>query len=219
MTLTLGRRLPGPGTRLARAGSDVRFRRLRVHEMWTGGPRLALRLALGANLWFLTIGRADQESQFGALNLPAPSLVGRSNDWLNTAGKALTFERGRVYVVEFWTFGCINCQHNLPAYARWQKRFAREKLTLIGIHTPETGAERKRENVIRQVAKLGITYPVLLDQEASNWRRWRQSVWPTVFLVDKQGQVRYRWIGELAWEQARGEEVMTGCIEKLLREP
>ncbi len=66
---------------------------------------------------------------------------------------------------------------------------------------------------------LTITYPVLLDPKAVNWRQWRQSVWPTVFLVDKRGHVRFRWIGELAWQQARGEETMTGCIEKLLREP
>ncbi len=188
-------------------------------EIWAGERGLASHLALGVSLLALNASHAEEQSQFLALDVPAPSLVGQTNDWLNTDGKGLSFERGRVYVVEFWTFGCINCQRNLPAYARWQKRFAKEKVTLVGIHTPETDAEKKRANVVQQVKKLGITYPVLLDQEAVNWRRWRQAVWPTMFLVDKHGHVRYRWVGELAWRQARGEETMAGSIEKLLREP
>jgi thiol-disulfide isomerase/thioredoxin len=153
-----------------------------------------------------------------AMNLPAPKLAGHDSDWLNTLGKKLEFEKGRVYVVEFWTFGCINCQRNLPAYARWQKRFERDNLTIIGIHTPETADEKKSENVIEQVKKLGITYPVLLDQSAVNWRKWQQQFWPTVYLVDKRGRVRYRWLGELEWQNAGGEGKMTKAIEKLLAE-
>jgi hypothetical protein len=171
------------------------------------------------NLLFLVGACAAEEKQFCAMDLPAPLLVGRTNDWLNTGAKALTLERGRVYVVEFWTFGCINCQRNLAGYERWQRRFAKDRFELIGIHTPETEAEKRRENVVRQVAKLGITYPILLDTEGSNWRQWRQAIWPTVFLVDKRVQVRYRWIGELGWQGARGEELMAGYIERLLREP
>lgn len=152
-------------------------------------------------------------------NLPAPALAGEPRDWLNTGGKKLNFLKGRVYVVEFWTFGCINCQRNLPAYARWQKKFAGKNVTVIGIHTPETDAEKKRENVIEQVKKLGITYPVLLDQQMTNWKRWEQGVWPTVYVVDKRGQARFRWLGELDWQHAGGEEKMAACIEQLLREP
>jgi thiol-disulfide isomerase/thioredoxin len=154
-----------------------------------------------------------------AMNLPAPKLAGNERDWLNTGGKKLEFERGRVYVVEFWTFGCINCQHNLAAYARWQKRFEKEGLTIIGIHSPETEAEKKTENVIEQVKKLGITYPVLLDQSLVNWTNWKQEFWPAIYLVDKRGQVRYRWLGELEWKNAGGEATMGKAIEKLLSEP
>jgi len=154
-----------------------------------------------------------------AFNLPAPLLAGEARDWLNTDGKKLDFQKSRVYVVEFWTFGCINCQRNLPSYTRWQKKFTGKNLTIIGIHTPETDAEKKRENVIAQVKKLGITYPVLLDQQATNWHRWEQQLWPTVYLVDKHGRARFRWLGELAWKGARGEEEMAARIEQLLREP
>ena len=89
---------------------------------------------------------------------------------------------------------------------------------MIGVHTPETDAEKKAENVRERVKKLGITYPVLLDQRAENWGRWRQQIWPTVYLVDKRGNVRYRWVGELEWQKAGGEERMTKCLEYLLRE-
>jgi thiol-disulfide isomerase/thioredoxin len=154
-----------------------------------------------------------------AFALPAPALAGEADDWLNTGGKKLEFQKGRVYVVGFWTYGCINCQRNLPSYARWQNRFARKQVTLLGIHTPETDAEKKRENVIQQVKKLGITYPVLLDPKAANWKRWEQRCWPTVYLVDKRGQVRYRWLGELDWQHAGGEAKMAACVEQLLREP
>jgi thiol-disulfide isomerase/thioredoxin len=180
-----------------------------------GRPRLAWAAA-----WFLlTCAWADQGTQFQLMNLPMPPLAGETQDWLNTEGKAVEIEKSRIYVIEFWTFGCVNCQRNLPIYARWQKRFAGDKVTLIGIHTPETAAEKKRENVVRQVKKLGITYPVLLDQKAFNWERWQQRIWPTVFLVDKHGRVRCRWTGELEWQRAGGEEFMARQIRRLLDEP
>jgi thiol-disulfide isomerase/thioredoxin len=150
---------------------------------------------------------------------PAPKLSSKVEDWLNTDGKKLEFERGRVYVVQFWTFGCINCLRNLPAYGRWQERYAAHRLTIIGVHTPETKAEKQTENVYAQVKKLGITYPVLLDQAAVNWNAWQQQVWPTIYLVDKRGKLRYRWVGELEWQNAGGEAKMSKCIEKLLAEP
>jgi thiol-disulfide isomerase/thioredoxin len=175
-------------------------------------------LWVGAMLLGPVSAHGQEGAQPAAFDLPAPAFAGSPQDWLNTEGKALSLEKGRVYVVEFWTFGCINCQRNLPAYARWQKRFARNTFTLIGVHTPETAAEKKRENVLAQVTKLEITYPVLLDLGATNWNRWRQAVWPTVFLVDKRGHVRYRWLGELDWQHAGGEAKMASRIEQLLQE-
>jgi thiol-disulfide isomerase/thioredoxin len=182
------------------------------------GSRVPIWVALWA--WSTLAQDAQQDSARPyAFNLPAPALVGEACDWLNTGGKKLDFQRGRVYVVEFWTYGCSNCQRNLPSYARWQKRFAQKGVTLIGIHTPETEAEKKTGNVIQQVKQLGITYPVLLDQKGTNWNRWHQRCWPAVYLVDKHGKARYRWLGELDWQQAGGEEKMARCIERLLREP
>jgi len=112
----------------------------------------------------------------------------------------------------------VNCQRNLPSYGRWQKEFEKESVEIIGIHTPETPSERIPENVERKVKELKITYPVLLDTEAENWKRWGQQWWPTVYLLDAQGRVRYRWLGELEYEGAGGEARMGSFIKRLLAE-
>jgi thiol-disulfide isomerase/thioredoxin len=148
-----------------------------------------------------------------------PELVG--GPWLNTPKEApikLADRKGKVTVVEYWTFGCINCRRNLPSYARWQKRFEGRDVEIIGIHTPETDEEKVDANVVKKTKELGITYPVLLDQKGENWKRWEQRWWPTVYLMDKQGRVRYRWEGELDWKKAGGERIMGDLIERLLRE-
>ncbi len=91
-------------------------------------------------------------------------------------------------------------------------------MLLIGVHTPETDEERVTENVRRHVKERGITYPVLLDTDGTNWRRWEQQYWPTVYLIDKRGRARYRWAGELEYKRAGGTAIMGRLIESLLRE-
>jgi thiol-disulfide isomerase/thioredoxin len=174
-------------------------------------PWLCL-LALGAG----AAGQGDPATLGGP---PAPALVG--NAWLNlTNGGRLSLasRKGKVTVVHFWTFDCINCKHNLPYYLRWRRRFAVEGLEVIGIHTPETAPERDAANVARKVKELGIDYPVLLDPERVNWDRWQQRYWPAIYLLDKQGRVRYCWEGELEYQDAGGNGKMTSLIEGLLRE-
>ena len=151
--------------------------------------------------------------------MDAPGLLGSTSDWLNTGGKELDIEAGKVHVVHFWAFGCINCKRNLPAYARWARRLADDGLVVIGIHSPETERERQRENLVEAVREERITYPVLVDGQLRNWHRWKQRWWPTVYLVDKSGKVRYAWYGELEWENAGGTRLMQGFIQDLLREP
>jgi thiol-disulfide isomerase/thioredoxin len=151
--------------------------------------------------------------------VPAPELVGES--WLNVAADArpsLAARKGKVTVVHFWTFGCINCKRNLPFYTEWQKRFSGRGLEIIGIHTPETAEEKDMANVGKKVKEYGITYPVLFDRESENWKRWQQRYWPAVYLVDKQGRARFVWEGELEYQNAGGNLKMIGLIESLLRE-
>ena len=102
-------------------------------------------------------------------------------------------------------------------------------MLIIGVHTPETKEERNADNVAKEVKRQGITYPVLIDpvgvtypvrpdQGGENWTRWHQAIWPAVYLIDKKGQVRYGWEGELDWQGAGGEAKMAQRIEELLKE-
>jgi hypothetical protein len=90
---------------------------------------------------------------------------------------------------------------------------------MLSIHTPETEGEKNPDNVAQSLKKWKITYPVLLDRENKNWLRWQQQYWPTAYLIDKRGHVRYYWIGELEWNRAGGEKIMERYIQKLLNEP
>jgi thiol-disulfide isomerase/thioredoxin len=151
--------------------------------------------------------------------IAAPELTG--TEWLNMPHDEplkLAARRGKVTVLHFWTFGCINCKRNLPAYARWQRMFSKQNVQIIGVHTPETDEEKMSVNVARNVKKVGITYPVLIDGKGENWKRWHQSYWPTVYLIDRQGNVRYQWEGELGYDGADGEAQFTRHINELLRE-
>lgn len=149
----------------------------------------------------------------------APDFVG--SDWINVVdGKApsLATRGGKVTVVHFWTFACINCRNNLDAYARLQAKFEKRDVLVVGIHTPELARERSRGNVEDAVKNLKITWPTLLDPEYKNWDRWKVDVWPTLFIVDKRGEIRFSWQGELGWRGADGEAQATKEIEKLLQE-
>lgn len=154
-----------------------------------------------------------------ALNQPAPELVGAS--WLNTSRNApvtLASRKGKVTIVHFWTFGCINCKHNLPSYSRWQNQFGKRDVAILGVHTPEFDYERRPENVARFLRDENITYPVLLDAGGENWSRWRQRYWPTVYLIDRRGRIRYVWEGELEYDRAGGEAKMARLVDALLQE-
>ena len=138
--------------------------------------------------------------------------------WINSSPLTLQQLRGKVVVVHFWAFGCINCIRNLPHYDSWNEKFAKSGLTIVGMHTPETESERSLENLKRQVNERKIEYPVAFDASAQNWKAWANDMWPSVYLIDKQGRVRNWWYGELNWKGATGEEFFRKRIEELLNE-
>ena len=182
--------------------------------------RLALLLLAGLALVGPTAVplHAAQSSKPPAAT-PVPELTGKV--WLNLpSGTNLTLasRKGTVTILHFWTYACINCRRNLPAYNRWHKRFASKGVMVIGVHSPETKAEGDPANVAKMVKELGIAYPVLVDSDLLNWNRWQQRAWPAVCLIDKQGRVRFGWEGELEYHGAGGEAKMTRLIEALLRE-
>jgi thiol-disulfide isomerase/thioredoxin len=148
---------------------------------------------------------------------PAPEFEG-IDEWINSDALTMKELKGRVVVLHFWTFGCINCIHNLPHYQKWQKDFAGKDLVIVGIHTPETEAEKKPENVRAAVKEREIEYAVAIDGQGTMWKTWGTRYWPSVALIDRQGKVRYVWEGELNWEGKEGEAWMRKHIKELMAE-
>lgn len=140
----------------------------------------------------------------------APAL--QNGTWLNSEPLTIEGLKGRVVVVDFWTFGCYNCRNTLPAVKRWDATYREQGLTIIGVHTPEFDREKNLQNVREQVRALGILYPVLTDNENQTWDAYGVHAWPTVIILDKQGRIRWTHIGEGLY--AEQENV----IKKLLAE-
>jgi cytochrome c biogenesis protein CcdA/thiol-disulfide isomerase/thioredoxin len=145
---------------------------------------------------------------------PARPFVGISA-WLNTPdNQPLTLRglRGRVVLVDFWTYSCINCQRTLPYLTAWDDRYRDLGLTIVGVHSPEFAFEHERANVKDQAAALGVHYPIALDNDFRTWRAYDQRYWPAHYLIDRAGTVRQVHYGEGAY--AETEEL----IRQLLAE-
>ena len=141
----------------------------------------------------------------------APELA--TGDWINSEQLRLKDLRGRVVLIEFWTFGCYNCRNTLPFVKSWHDRYREKGLTVIGVHSPEFDEEKIVENLRRQVSSLGINYPVVTDNDYQTWKSYNVEAWPTIFLLDKQGRIRWMHVGEGNYDDAERQ------IQKLLSEP
>lgn len=163
------------------------------------------------------LGKSFDLSRVEPIGVDAPEFENPSA-WINSDPLTMAGLRGQVVVVHFYTFGCGNCINNYRWYKGWQEAFGGKGVTIIGIHTPESDGERDVEAVRRKAAKAGLIFPILVDNDKSNWLAWSNQVWPSVYLVDKLGHVRYWWYGELNWKGAPGEQRMRHMIQKLLAE-
>jgi cytochrome c biogenesis protein CcdA/thiol-disulfide isomerase/thioredoxin len=138
-----------------------------------------------------------------------------TQDWFNTPGdKPLTMKglRGKVVLIDFWTYSCINCIRTLPYLNAWNKRYAKDGLVIVGVHTPEFPFEREASNVEEAIKTEGIEYPVVQDNESGTWTAYGNLYWPAEYFVDARGHVRYAHFGE--GEYGEKEEV----IRELLTE-
>jgi cytochrome c biogenesis protein CcdA/thiol-disulfide isomerase/thioredoxin len=127
--------------------------------------------------------------------------------WFNTRnGAPLTLRslRGRVVLLDFWTYSCINCIRTLPALKAWDGRYRDEGLTIIGLHAPEFPFERDAGNVERAIARNGLRYAVAQDNDFANWRAYGNQYWPAKYLVDARGRVRYVHFGEGEYDATEG---------------
>jgi thiol-disulfide isomerase/thioredoxin len=143
---------------------------------------------------------------------PAPEL--KNSVWLNTdAPLHLADLRGKVVGLEMWTFACINCQHVMPYLKDWYARYKDQGFVLIGNHFPEFSYEADLTNLKKAIADDGILYPVAQDNNAATWDAYENSYWPSLYLIDKRGHIRYVHIGEGAYDEIESN------IKLLLAEP
>ncbi len=116
--------------------------------------------------------------------------------WLNSAPLDAAALKGHVVIVDFWTFLCSNCQAALPFVRKLDADFRGKGLITIGVHTPELAPERDLNNVKKAIVRLGVTYPVPVDPDFIIWNRFNNRYWPSIYIFDKTGKLRYHWDGE-----------------------
>jgi thiol-disulfide isomerase/thioredoxin len=147
---------------------------------------------------------------------PMAPEIAPSATWINAKPLALAGLRGKVVILHFYAFECVNCQRNLPIYAEWHRAFADKGVVVIGVQTPETEAEKDSGKVIAAAKEAGIDYPVVFDGDSATWKAWGNTMWPTVYVIDQQGYLRVWWQGELQGPGGKGDEVISTAVEKLL---
>src|SRR6202012_4860570 len=140
-----------------------------------------------------------------------PSLAG-ATQWLNSPPFTRESLRGKVVLVDFWTYSCINCLRALPYVKAWAEKYKDKGLVVIGVHAPEFAFEKNIDNVKRAVRELGVTYPVAIDNDYAIWQGFNNEFWPAHYFIDAQGRIRHHHFGEGEYDQS--EKV----IQQLLAE-
>jgi cytochrome c biogenesis protein CcdA/thiol-disulfide isomerase/thioredoxin len=130
-----------------------------------------------------------------------PDLSG-ATAWINTPPLTPQSLRGKVVLVDFWTYSCINCLRTLPYIRAWNEKYKDSGLVIIGVHTPEFAFEKDEANVRKAVKDLGITYPVAMDNNYSIWRSFNNEYWPADYFIDATGRIRFHHFGEGAYEES-----------------
>lgn len=126
---------------------------------------------------------------------PAPAIIGIA-DWLNSGPLTLSSLRGKVVLIDFWTYSCINCIRTLPYLTQWDELYRDKGLVIIGIHSPEFEFEKNKTNVAAAIEKYGIHYPVAMDSHLDTWVNFQNRFWPAHYLINQEGNVVYTYFGE-----------------------
>ena len=145
-----------------------------------------------------------------ALRIAAP--LDGATRWLNSPPLQLSELRGKVVLVDFWTYSCINCLRTLPYLKAWDEKYRAQGLIIIGVHAPEFAFEKDERNVSKAVAELGIKYPVAMDNDYAIWNAYQNEYWPAHYLIDAQGRVREQHFGE--GNYAETEKAIMGLLQE-----
>ena len=192
--LVSGCGVPGTVQASSPAGTETPTPASSAQVQQTPGAGVEMQAAGGA-----PAGQGPSEEQLKLLASlkslePAPELSGGA--WLNSEPLRLGDLKGKVVLVEFWTFGCINCQHVIPAVRGWYNTYKDQGLVIVAVHTPEFDYEKDLNNVKEGLSRLDVPYPVVLDNDWKTWHAYRNRYWPAFYLVDKAGAIRYVHAGE-----------------------
>ncbi len=165
---------------------------------------LSVAAAAASGAALETVSRAVAQTRVPLLNVPEPASrpapSWKNTSWLN-ADRPQTLEslRGRVVLLNFWTFTCYNCRNAIPSLVTFDRTYRQHGLTVIGIHTPEFppyAGEHDRANVTKALREQGIEYPNAQDNDSRTWNLYRIRYWPSYVLIDRRGQIRYEGYGE-----------------------
>lgn len=157
---------------------------------------------------------ASAASLFGNTGMegkPAPAFTG-INTWINSPPLTTEGLKGKVVLVDFWTYTCINCLNQLPNVKAWHEKYKDQGLVVVGVHSPEYEEERSTAGLKEAIARLGIRHAVAQDNDFKTWKGYNNRFWPALYLIDKQGKVVYSHFGEGAYQQTEAK------IQALLKE-
>lgn len=140
---------------------------------------------------------------------PAPELRG-IDGWINSRPLTLAELRGKVVLLDFWTYSCVNCIRTFPYLKEWYRKYGDQGLVIIGVHTPEFEFEKVKGNVAEAAASHGLEYPIALDNGYATWNAFFNDAWPAKYLIDQKGDLRYRHLGEGAY--AETEQAIRGLL-------
>ena len=179
---------------------------LREQPSVEGGP-----IAMTGNPPAITQGQPEVKTQDFPDEGGMPSLSG-ATDWLNSPPLTPEALRGKVVVVDFWTYSCINCLRSIPYVRAWAEKYKDQGLVVIGVHTPEFAFEKNIDNVKKAVADLKIGFPVAIDNDYAIWRAFKNHYWPADYFIDAQGRIRDHSFGEGDYEAS--EHVIQQLLAK-----
>ncbi|MGH9996848.1 MAG: thioredoxin family protein [Nitrososphaeraceae archaeon] len=183
--------LTGVGVVALIVGFAIYFNNPEINKSSLGNSDQSITSDPNSNNGISSVGLSIDKSQFKK----APEFTGITS-YINTKATELSDLKGKVVLVDFWTYSCINCIRTLPYLVDWNHKYSDKGLVIVGVHSPEFEFEKNIDNVKQAVTRFGIKYPVLLDNDHGTWNAFQNSYWPRKYLVDSDGYIRYDHIGE-----------------------
>ena len=164
------------------------------------GAALATAALLGFGLPVLADQAGTGPIVVAAAHSAAPEITGITH-WLNSGPLTIAQLRGKVVLVDFWTYGCYNCVNTLPFVTKLQAKYASSGLVIIGVHSPEFAYEKSTENVAAAIKRHGITYPVAQDNNFATWNAYHNQYWPAQYIIDRSGKIVFQHAGEGQYDE------------------